>query len=203
MKIKLQDHLKLSNAVEAARVCYNSFHLGGNYESPTDDITIEDKKLINRLIHQHHHYSIARHIKYVFEVEGISTKSLLALSRHQIGVDLSVKSSRFCKLDKFGSDYTKTKNQKVNMLIEKHIKEIIELNENNSISAEDLAYLYPQAMQYDLRMTMNPQSLQHFFDMRGTHTKANFDIQELATKLNEAIPDTHKFMYTIENISLS
>jgi flavin-dependent thymidylate synthase len=199
MKVELIEHLKLSNAVEAARTCYNSFHLGGNYDTPTDNITEADLKLLDRLLHQHHHYSVARHIKYVFRVEGISTKTLLALSRHMVGIDLSVMSSRFCKLDKFGSTYTKTPNTYVNMLLEQHIQEIQELNENYPTSAEDLAMLYPQAMQYDLRMTMNPQSLQHFLDMRyGKESHAHFDIQELASKLLEAVPEAHKFMYVIK-----
>jgi len=199
MKATLIDHTKLSNAVEGARVCYQSYHLGGNYEHPVDNITEADKKLLERLIHKVHHYSIARHIKYVVKVEGISTKTLLALSRHQIGVDLSVMSSRFCKLDKFGANYTKTPNTYVNLLLEQHVQEIMELSSNYKVSAEDLAMLYPQAMQYDLMLTMNPQSLQHFLDMRyGPDSHAHFDIQLLAEKLLEIVPEQHKFMYTIK-----
>jgi len=199
MQVTLVDHTKLSNAVEGGRVCYQSYHLGGNYEHPIDNITKEDKALLERLIHQHGHYSITRHVKYCFKVEGISTKTLLALSRHQIGVDLSVMSSRFCKLSKFGSNYTKTPNEVINTLLEKHIAEIEELATSEKPSAEDLAMLYPQAMQYDLRLTMNPQSLQHFLDMRyGPKSHAHFDIQELAAQLYQAIPSTHKFMYTLK-----
>ncbi len=199
MKVKLIDHTKLSNGVEGGRICYNSYHLGGNYSEPTDTITHNDQKLLNKLIHKHGHYSITRHIKYCFAVEGISTKTLLALSRHQIGVDLSVMSSRFCKLNKFGADYTKTPNEHVNKLLSKHINEIIELSEQHGPSAEDLAMLYPQSIQYDLRMTMNPQSLQHFLDMRyGESSNAHFDIQNLASHLLAAIPETHKFMYKVK-----
>ena len=68
MKITLKDHTKLSNAVFGARICYNSFHLGGSYPEPTDEITDKDIKLLNRLLHQHGHYSVSRHIKYNFEV---------------------------------------------------------------------------------------------------------------------------------------
>ncbi|MCI4436700.1 MAG: FAD-dependent thymidylate synthase, partial [Ignisphaera sp.] len=130
---------------------------------------------------------------------GISTKTLLALSRHQIGVDLSVMSSRFCKLDKFGSSYTKTGNEHVNNLLAKHIGEIIKLSDEHMPSAEDLAMLYPQAMQYDLVLTMNPQSVQHFLDMRyGKESHAHFDIQKLAELILDAIPITHKFMYNVK-----
>jgi len=199
MEVTLIDHTKLSNAVEGGRVCYQSYHLGGNYSTPTDTITQNDQKLLDRLIHQHGHYSITRHIKYCFAVKGISTKTLLALSRHQIGVDLSVMSSRFCKLSKFGGNYTKTPNEAVNRLLEHHMQEIEKLATDANPSAEDLAMLYPQAMHYDLRMTMNPQSLQHFLAMRhGEESHAHFDIQELAAKLLEAVPTTHSFMYIVK-----
>jgi len=197
MEVRLLDHTKLSNAVTGGRVCYNSFGDGkGDYEEPTDDITDADKGLLDRLLHKHGHYSISRHVKYVFKVEGVSTKSLLALSRHQQGIDLSVMSSRFCKLSKFGASFTKTPNDLVNTILEKHVAEIESISQGHGVAAEDLAMLYPQAMQYDLQMTMNPQSLQHFLDMRyGTKSHAHFDIQELAALLLAAVPETHKFMY--------
>ena len=199
MIVKLLDNTKLSTAVEGGRVCYQSYHLGGNYETQTDVITDNDKKLLERLIHQHGHYSITRHVKYVFKIEGISTKTLLALSRHQIGVDLSVMSSRFCKLDKFGSAMTMTPNSYVNDLLKKHMMEIVNLGNEHKVSAEDLAMLFPQAAQYDLILTLNPQSLQHFLDMRyGAESHAHFDIQKLAELLLQAVPETHRFMYTIK-----
>ena len=47
MEIKLLEHTKLSNIVIGARTCYDSFHKGGNYDIPTDDITEVDKSLID------------------------------------------------------------------------------------------------------------------------------------------------------------
>ena len=61
MEVKLLDHTKLSNAVIGARTCWNSFHKGGNYDTPTDDITDEDKELLKRLIYKNQHLSIAEH----------------------------------------------------------------------------------------------------------------------------------------------
>lgn len=199
MEVNLLEHIKLSNIVIGGRTCYNSFHLGGNYESPTDDITDVDRKYLNRLINQNGHASISRHVQYVFQVHGISTKTLLALSRHTTAVNLSVMSSRFCKLDKFGSSITPTPNERVNGLLLSHIQDILELNDEHHPSAEDLAMLYPQAMQYDLVVSFNPQSLKHFFDMRDPGTHAHFDIQELASLLYEALPESHKFLYPKSN----
>jgi len=198
MQVELLDHTKLSNAVIGGRVCYQSFHLGGNYDTATDDITETDEKYLKRLLHQHGHYSVSRHVKYTFSVQGISTKTLLGLSRHQAAVDLSVMSSRFCKLDKFGTNYTTTPNEHVNALLSKHIEDIHTLAKKHKISAEDLAMLYPQAMQYDLVVSFNVQSLQHFFDMRyGEQSHAHYDIQMLAKLLYEVIPESHKFLYKV------
>ena len=196
MKVTLIEAGKLSSIVQAGRICYNSYHLGGNYSPPTDDITEVDSDYLNRLINRDGHASISRHVQYVFQVEGISTKTLLSSTRHGPGVNFSVMSSRFCKLDKFGKSYTTTPNKAVNGLLVKHIDEIIDLNKENKISAEDLAMLYPQAMHYDMVVSFNPQSLQHFLDMRFKGTHAHYDVQELAELLLDAVPTQHRFLYS-------
>jgi flavin-dependent thymidylate synthase len=196
MKVKLLESGHLSSIVVAGRTCYSSFHLGGNYYMPTDEITEVDVKYLDRLINKHGHASISRHCQYVFQIEGISTKTLLSSTRHGPGVNFSVMSSRFCKLDKFGSSFTNTPNEHVNTLLIKHTNEIIELNQKEKISAEDLAMLYPQAFHYDMIVSFNPQSLQHFLNMRfGEESHAHFDVQELADRLLNAVPETHKFMF--------
>jgi len=195
MHIELLDHTKLSNIVEAGRVCYQSYHLGGNYQKPTDNITQKDTNYLERVVNQNGHASITRHVQYVFKVEGISTKTLLAATRHGPGTNFSVMSSRFCKIDKFGESFTETPNKQVNSLLVKHIQEIVVLHKECKPSAEDLAMLYPQAMQYNMIVSFNPQSLKHFFDMREPGTHAHFDIQELSSLLYDCIPKEHKFLF--------
>ena len=198
MNVELLEAGHLSSIVIAGRTCYNSFHLGGNYGTPTDDITDVDIKYLDRMIHKNGHRSITRHLQYIFSVKGLTTKTLLGSTRHSPGVNFSVMSSRFCKLTKFGSGFTATPNKAVNALLEKHIVEIIALNDEEQISAEDLAMLYPQAMTYDMVVSFNPQSLQHFLDMRhGESSHAHWDIQEMAEGLYNALPESHKFMYTL------
>jgi len=200
MKVELIEAGKLSSLVIGGRICYNSYHRGGDYNSPTDDITDVDKKYLDKLINRSGHRSISRHLQYVMRVSGISTKTLLACTRHSIGINFSVMSSRFCKLNKFGASTTKTPNKAVNDLIDKHIEAIIELNNTAKVSAEDLAMLYPQAMHYDLVVSINPEAMQHFIDMRGEGTHAHYDIQEMAMLMLDAIPDTHRFLYkTLED----
>ena len=193
MTVILLDYTMLSNAVIAGRTCYQSWHLGGNYSHATDQITGNDKEYLSRLINKLKHKSIARHVKYVFSVKGMSTKTLLGLSRHQAGVDLSVMSSRYCKLEKFGVATTKTDNENLNVLVSKMTDMIQEFHLDNNVSAEDLAYAYPQAMQYDAVISFNLQSLQHFLEMRDS-SYANFDIRDMAVMIRNAVPMSHRFL---------
>jgi len=193
MKVNLLDHTKLSNAVIAGRTCYQSWHLGGDYLEPTDTITGVDAGYLQNLVNNLKHKSISRHVQYVFQVLGISTKTLLGATRHQAGVNFSVMSSRYCKLNKFGTTATKTGNLEVDMLVQKHIEELKDVK----ASAEDLAYAFPQAMQYDMVISFNIQSLQHFLAMRDS-SKANFDIQLLANLLRDALPEEHKYLFDKE-----
>ena len=68
MKIKLLKYIPLSNAVIAGRTAWQSFHKGGNYELPTDNITKEDFEFIDRLFNKYKHISVAEHIWYTFEI---------------------------------------------------------------------------------------------------------------------------------------
>lgn len=94
MKVKLLDNTHLSNAVIGARTCWDSFHLGGLYENPTDDISEKDKELLLRLIFKNKHESISEHIVYTFNLLDVPRYVLQELARHRIA-SYSVKSTRY------------------------------------------------------------------------------------------------------------
>ena len=48
MTVNLIDYTKLSTCVIAGRTAWQSFHKGGNYDAPTDDITDIDKEFLDR-----------------------------------------------------------------------------------------------------------------------------------------------------------
>lgn len=64
--MKLLAHTPLSVAVVAGRTAWQSFHKGGNYKNPTDNITEEDYNFLNRLFNKYKHLSVAEHLKYTF-----------------------------------------------------------------------------------------------------------------------------------------
>jgi len=76
MKIKLLNYIPLSIAVIAGRTAWQSFHKGGNYRFPTDDITKEDYQFLDRLFNKYKHISVAEHIWYTFDIKDIKPKLL-------------------------------------------------------------------------------------------------------------------------------
>lgn len=70
MEVKLLDHTKLSTVVVGARVCY-ALGKHQDYDTPTDDITKEDKTLLNNLINVKNYAGISGHVIYSFTGKGI------------------------------------------------------------------------------------------------------------------------------------
>jgi len=130
---------------------------------------------------------------YTFEVNGITTKTLMALSRHQ-GIQLTVQSSRYTmKKSIKNSDndlnlITLSKVDEVRDLQIKQINEICDLVASNpELPQDDLNLLLPQGYKYNLVMTANSEKLEHFYNLRNNKTHAHWDIQDLAEKLNDEI----------------
>ena len=84
MRIKLLEHTKLSNAVIGLRNCWDSYHRGGNYEEPTDNISIEDKKFLDRVINKNKHETGIEFLTYIFKIDGISISCQNQLVRHRL-----------------------------------------------------------------------------------------------------------------------
>lgn len=160
--------------------------------------TDNDKGLerIERVCNKFKHASMLRFVQYIFEVE-LSTSALLEWTRHQVGVDYAVKSTRYCtKQDPDAIEVEYSKNDKVNALLEQHLKEIVFLIKNDrTISNDDLKLLLPQGFIYKMQVQFNAQSLQHFIKLRSDKS-AHYHIQDLAKELFKAIPEDHKFLFS-------
>jgi len=210
--VKLIEHTKLSNSVIAGRTCWDSFHKGGNYETPTDDITETDKEFLNRTINKNKHGSIAEHMVYTFAVDGISRACLMELSRHRI-MSLSVRSSRYTlkSLKDEASFYNSNQAEGVTWrwdLIEKYcvltgidiidesiaqalhnLKELIEEGCDN----DKAKFALVEAFKTSLKLTINMRSLQNFISLRSDKS-ALWEIRDLAKAIYEAVPEKHKFL---------
>jgi len=196
MKINLLHSTPLVVASKAIRKCYKSEGLSDS-QSLGDLLCLgeKDKSLIYRIGNQMKHKSTLRHVQYVFECDNISTKTLLALTRHSIGKDISVESTRFTlskRVDELSC--TKTGNKYVDDCNEK-IMEMVAIGVENGIKNDDLSMLLPQAYNYSFIMTMNIQSLQHFLELRTNSNTAHWDIVNFANALADKIPEEHKYLF--------
>jgi len=60
-------HTPLSIAVIAGRTAWQSFHKGGKYEFPTNNITEDDYNFLKRLFNKYKHLSVAEHIWFIIK----------------------------------------------------------------------------------------------------------------------------------------
>jgi len=219
MRIELLHNTPLSVAVMATRTCYDSFDKSDteincvdkhcDYDKFLDtrkfcltceqnkaDLGEKDKELINRIGNKMQHRSVLRHLHYTFYIEGMSTKTLLALTRHKVGTEFSIQSSRFTLKKEYKKgkvNYTYTGNKDVDTILEQII-ELVGDAIDTGASNDELSMLLPQAYQYNGVVTFSFEALYHFLDLRLTK-EAHFDIRKLAVKLYESIPFEHLYLF--------
>ena len=207
MEIKLLEHTKLSNIVIGARTCYDSFSKGGNYDTPTDDITEVDKSLIDTLINTLSHKSVAEHCIYVFNIKGISRLCNMELTRHRIA-SYSIKSTRYTlkslakeniftnsniDLSRASKYIVITGNDEVDycsIMALENLRKIV----SNGIKNDITKYALPECWKVDLVWTINMRSLMNFLELRLSNS-AHFEIRELAKNVLKTIPREHRFLY--------
>jgi thymidylate synthase (FAD) len=211
MKVQLIEHTKLSNACKAGRTCWDSFHKGGCYTSPTNNISEEDKDFLNRIINKNKHGSIAEHLVYTFDIDGISRACLQELARHRMA-SLSVKSTRYVlakelaneepfmvymidnKLKQRASKYiVLTGDDEIDIQSIKaleNLRQLVVSGKSNDVAK----YCLPEAFKTSLVWTINARSLQNFLSLR-TSKSALWEIRDLAQAIYNNLPEEHKYLY--------
>jgi len=221
MEVKLEHHTPLWVCSSAIRQCWDShdksdtchhneveYSQNGDaeckecgftfnaYTEQLPEVGQADKELIDRIGNKMKHTSVKNHINYNFSIQGITTKTLLALTRHDVGTEFSVQSTRYTtkKSVKNGkASYTYSKSFRVNRyldVINDMIKDCVENNEAN----DEISLLLPQAWQYNLMATFSLGALQHFLKLR-LKPDAHWDIRELAKQLYNNIPEEHLYLF--------
>lgn len=213
MEVRVLDHFKLSNAVIAARTCWNSFHKGGNYLEPTDNISEADKELLQRLLFKNKHESIFEMIYYTFSIKSIARLCLVELTRSRIA-SYSVKSTRYtlkelksekpfleAYLDNYTYSYNFDRaskyiefNDEVSSKYQVNQLELLREEIADGVSLDDAKYLLPESYLTDLVWTINVRSLRNFLQLRLSKS-AHKAIRSLAKAVYEAIPTEHKFLF--------
>lgn len=214
--VELLNHTPLSIMATAGRRCWDSYHRGGCYDKPTDNITEADREFLDRIINKNKHESVSEHVSYNFIITGISRAVLQELARHRIA-SLSVRSTRYT----LGKDFkdqvffkkTDFGYSEINTALLKEYFRIDDLDFDgvmsicyliDSIQAElkkntpfdKIKYLIPECYKTSLAWTINARSLRNFISLR-TSRAALAEIRELAHAVYDAVPEQHKFLYTL------
>ena len=187
MEVKLINKPTLEFIDSGIGMCWDKGSYGTNNE--------KGLARIDRVCNKMKHSSMLRFTSYIFHVE-LSTSALIEWTRHQVGVDYAVTSTRYVtKQNVEGIKVEYSKNDLVNKMLDSHIEDIKNLIKYNpTIGNDDLKLLLPQGFLYKMQVQFNAQSLQHFILLRGSKD-AHYHIRDLAIAVYRAIPSDHKFLF--------
>lgn len=166
----------------AAKLCYSKSEIKDLMDNLTADKVESFLKRLTDMGHQ----SPFEHISFTFGVEGVSRALLMQLSRHRIGISLSVQSQRYVHTD-FGyvtppeiakDEYLNGfyKDMLDNVYIayehlakhlqDRYVSEGMKEKDAEKKAIEDARYVLPNACCTRLMVTMNARELMHFFNQR-------------------------------------
>ena len=202
IKVKLLAHTPNPDAVvaAAAKLCYSKVGVEQISEKLTDE---EVKRFVNHLVEIGHESPI-EHVTFTFAIEGISRCCSHQQVRHRIA-SYSQQSQRYVKLEQF--EYiippeiekipeakalfieTMERDQKaydelVKLLMKEKIPkdDMLSKQQYNALekeAIEDARYVFPNACETKMVVTMNARSLYNFFSKRCCN-RAQWEIRELA-----------------------
>lgn len=202
MKVTLQQHTSLTVCASAIRTCWQSF-------DKSDDGGEKDKDLIDRVGNKFKHASTLEHLVYTFYIQEISRALLQELARHRMA-SLSVKSTRYTlkelKNEEVFTEEDIARASKYLVLTDVAIvdKMSIKALENlrqvllANISNDKAKYCLPESYKTELTWTINARSLQNFLSLRSDKS-ALWEIQNLAHALYDALPDEHRYLFSIKS----
>ena len=169
----------------ASKLCYSS---KADIDSLMQSIDAEEaEKFVEKLMSLGHQ-SPLEHVTFTFAIEGVSRALLAQLSRHRIGISLSVRSQRYCTEDNFE---VVTPTSIANNAEAKHVfdttMDVIQsayntLIDQYNIPKEDARAVLPNACCTRMFVTMNARELLHFFSERCCN-RAQAEIRTLAYKM--------------------
>jgi thymidylate synthase (FAD) len=187
MNVKLINHTPEPEKLvaSAAKLCYSS---KADIDSLMQSIDTEEaEKFVEKLMSLGHQ-SPLEHVTFTFAIEGVSRALLAQLSRHRIGISLSVRSQRYCTEDNFE---VVTPTSIANNAEAKHVfdttVDVIQaaynvLIDQYNIPKEDARAVLPNACCTRMLVTMNARELLHFFSERCCN-RAQSELRTLAYKM--------------------
>jgi len=202
----------------AAKLCYSSVGVEEIEENLTEESV---DKFLNMLINIGHE-SPLEHVSFTFAVEGISRACSHQIVRHRIA-SYSQQSQRYVKLDQFEYIIPQEINEieearelfidsmkkdqevydkLVNILFEKHYNNLIKYGKNEKEAKrqaekkaiEDARYVFPNACETKMVLTMNTRSLYNFLDHRCCE-RAQWEIRDLAIEMLRQLKEVAPILF--------
>ncbi|ABK61425.1 MULTISPECIES: FAD-dependent thymidylate synthase [Clostridium] len=200
LKVKLIEYTPNPEKViaSAAKLCYSASSIDDILEG-LDEGNVES--FLQRLM-SYGHASPIEHVSFTFGVEGVSRSLTHQLVRHRIA-SYSQQSQRYVKLNQFEyivpPEIEKDDNAKkifveamensqkaydkiVDILREKHIESGMKKLSAEKKAIEDARYVFPNACETKIVLTMNARSLMNFFEHRCCN-RAQWEIHALADEM--------------------
>lgn len=208
MKVKILEYTPNGEQLvaSAAKLCYSPVGV----DEITEDLTPENTENFLKGLVGVGHFSPIEHVSFTFAVEGISRVLTHQLVRHRLA-SYSQQSQRYVKLDDFQSiipptiaeneeakkiflDTIKQDQEaylKIAKLLEEDRKqELIDSGmseeeaerKSEKYAIEDARYVFPNACETKIVLTMNARNLHHFFSLRCCQ-RAQWEIRALAIEM--------------------
>lgn len=200
LKVKLLEYTPNPEKViaSAAKLCYSAVGI----EDIEKNLDQEKSTAFINMLMSYGHESPIEHVSFTFAIEGVSRSLTHQLVRHRIA-SFSQQSQRYVKLNQFEyivppeiEKYEKAKsvfveamknsqdayNRLADMLKNKYIDEGMKALSAEKKAIEDARYVFPNACETKIIVTMNSRSLINFFRHRCCN-RAQWEIRELADEM--------------------
>ena len=216
MKVELLDYTPHGDELiaQAAKLCYSQAGLEDIKEKSSPEEVSRFVKMLAGIGHM----SPMEHVSFTFYVEGISRACSHQLVRHRLA-SYSQQSQRYVRLDQF--DYiippaieknpkakeifeaSMDRDQKayealVQELVDQELKKgPVSEKERKSIekrAIEDARYVFPNACETKIILTMNVRTLLHFFSLRCCN-RAQWEIRAMATQMLKEVKKVYPELF--------
>lgn len=212
LKVKLIEHTPNPEKVIAAsaKLCYSAVGVDDILEGLSEEKTME---FLEKLM-SYGHMSPIEHVSFTFGIEGVSRALTHQLVRHRIA-SYSQQSQRYVKLNQFEyiippeiesdpdakNTYISAMEQSqrsydelVRILKEKYINGGMKNIEAEKKAIEDSRYVFPNACETKIMITMNARSLMNFFEHRCCN-RAQWEIHNLADAMLKQVREIAPILF--------
>jgi thymidylate synthase (FAD) len=200
LKVLLMEHTPNPETLiaKAAKLCYSSVGI----EEMNENMDNEKKGKFIDMLMSYGHESPVEHVSFTFAIEGVSRSLTHQLVRHRIA-SYSQQSQRYVRLQQFEyvippeiENDSKAKvifiksmensqqsyNDIVDILNEKYMESGMNDTSADKKAIEDARYVFPNACETKIIVTMNVRSLFNFFRHRCCN-RAQWEIRDMAFEM--------------------